>query len=113
MVIENNPRPDNIPKRPRLTAEALSSLMVHPDAGPSRKAAAANWLDEMRSWHSWAMSYCKRLDAMHVDHQAISHDRRVEPGALADAGPGMLGNDCKICAYLNEQYEASQIQEPP
>lgn len=116
MAIETHPRPDNIPQRPRLTARVLADLRGVPDDDryPSPRANALDWLAAMRTWAAWAFDYCERLDAAYVEHQAIAHDRRVEPGELADVGLMYGGGAaplerCKVCAYLYEQYEANQL----
>lgn len=118
MAIENNPRPDNIPLRPRLTAEVLRHLYAADIAAtsPSTHCKSADlWLADMRAWAAWAIEYCKRLDAMYVEHHAIAHDRRIESGDLAGYRDDTRGihyaatDNCKVCAYLLEQYQANQL----
>lgn len=117
MAIENNPRPDNIPERPRLTADVLrnlyaSDVIANNPTAPSD--TAQGWLIATRRWAAWAIEYCRRLDAVYVEHQAVAHDRRVEPGEL-DHVSSICGGEasqierCKVCAYLYEQHEANQL----
>ncbi len=110
MATQSNPRPDDIPVRPRLTAGIVLNLRT--SDGSARADSAKEWLAAMRKWAAWAIEYCNRLDAVYVEHQAIAHDHRVEPGALADTvGLRCVASleNCKVCAYLYEQYEANQL----
>lgn len=113
MATQSNPRPDKIPPRPRLTERTLSGLTSIADENAD-SIKAVKWLHKMRTWAAWAIEYCKRLDAVYVEHQAVAHDRRVEPGEL-DHVSLMYGGEasqierCKICAYLYEQQEANRL----
>ena len=113
MAIESHPHPDNIPKRPRMTAEVLRNLYASDTIAnnPTPAAYSANrWLADMQKWTAWSSEYCKRLDAVYVEHQAMGHDHRVEPGDLADtwAQPYAAVN-CKVCAYLVDQHATNQL----
>lgn len=115
MPIESNPRPDNIPQRPRLTAAVLRNLyasdVIANNPSPTMDQAS-KWLADMRTWATWASEYCKRLDAVYVEHLAIFHYQRAEPGALADAdliGFKATTAQCKVCAYLLGQHESNQL----
>lgn len=114
--MEIKPRPDNIPQRPRMTANVLRNLyagdVIH--GNPTTAARSAQkWLGNMRTWAAWAIEYRKRLDAVYVEHQAIAHDNRVEPGRLSDSVDLRcgFGDHCKVCAYLYEQHAANQLEE--
>lgn len=102
MATQMHPRPDNIPQRPRLTRRALDCM-----TGDNK--AASDWITSTRTWAAWAIEYCKRLDAMYVEHQAIAHEHRVEPGSLSDEDLRYGADNCKVCAYLHEQHEANQL----
>lgn len=114
--MEIKPRPDNIPQRPRMTAAVLRNLAAVKVPAQSGQTAltpdtATQWLADMRKWVAWAIEYRKRLDAVYVEHQAIAHDNRVEPGRLSDSVDLRcgFGNHCKVCAYLYEQHAANQL----
>ncbi len=108
MPIEIEPHPET-PRRPKLTAEALASLYASDIHGPSR-VPARQWLTDMRDWVKWSDDYRKRLAAWYVEHQAVNHDRKVDP---ADLGHDPLyyrtKEECKICAYLLEQYNTHSL----
>ncbi len=105
MPTEMNPCPE-IPRRPELTREALTFL----ETGSSSNVASVNWLAEMRTWLVWADGYRERLGGWYVEHQAVAHDRKVDP---ADLGPEPLyyrtSEQCKVCAYLSDQYQTHTL----
>ena len=114
MATQSNPRPNDIPQRPRLDMLALGGLVS--DCVTPGALAAQDWLTNTREWAAWAIGYCKRLDAVYVEHQAVAHNRRVESGDLGGYATNTLGvhyaatvDNCKVCAYLLEQYQANQL----